>query len=614
MVLGPARAMCDSLEHLAGGLWLIARPYPDQMNSDEREELCRLSGAVHAVVLAGTSTEGAKRTLSLLSSSTSRCFRQTKLVIVSAAVAKGLENELSAWLLAQQGARTSVHQLGVDVVVDDNKPHAVGDSDQRYLERAAASCRVHDWRLLNLQHRITDARQRSSLSNGATPASHSSNASADDQPCMRPARAQAVFRRKPRPLAHLYSSVVIWSSDMHITPIADVKALLGELGVRFVDKSLSGHCHLKGTCATDLRVLTRDNAIELAPDVRRAFFDAYKADREMAEVDLIFVSYPFALMEAYMPFNKTLVVLSSTRYEHGRHEADRWAKLNRNAALVARSPHHVVGANNLYDFEYVRYFTGLRASDVLLIPNYCDYAGVRYTPSATVPGFVYGHTLGMGKDAFQQGFSQAVARAKSRVDVRDLRAVYPGVYKYADLVRHPAIVYPAPYQLSTMSAMEQYRMGLPLLFPTVRFAVELDRKYGVCEQRTWWRVLHGTRSAGSVLGRHADYDGTRFDPNDEMSEEAMQAWFAFADWYQWPHVILFDSWDDLVLKLETTDFASVSERMLAHNSNERVQLLEQWLDILDKAIEHRGGLAKAPVPQGSFTTAMNQIWGRGHWA
>lgn len=51
-----------------------------------------------------------------------------------------------------------------------------------------------------------------------------------------------------------------------------------------------------------------------------------------------------------------------------------------------------------------------------------------------------------------------------------------GEYAYADLVKHKAIVQPAPYQLSTMSIFEHYRMEIPLFFPSQKFLVELDLK------------------------------------------------------------------------------------------------------------------------------------------
>jgi hypothetical protein len=42
--------------------------------------------------------------------------------------------------------------------------------------------------------------------------------------------------------------------DFHISPTADLKDLFGSMGMTVIDKSLSGHCRLKGTCAKDLKV------------------------------------------------------------------------------------------------------------------------------------------------------------------------------------------------------------------------------------------------------------------------------------------------------------------------------------------------------------------------
>lgn len=42
--------------------------------------------------------------------------------------------------------------------------------------------------------------------------------------------------------------LVIWSNDYHISLINDLKHLLQPFGVKFIDKSLSGHCHVTKTC------------------------------------------------------------------------------------------------------------------------------------------------------------------------------------------------------------------------------------------------------------------------------------------------------------------------------------------------------------------------------
>jgi hypothetical protein len=48
---------------------------------------------------------------------------------------------------------------------------------------------------------------------------------------------RSVIRRQP----------VLWSQDYHVTPIMDVKSLLGPIGVKVIDQSLSYHCRKVST-------------------------------------------------------------------------------------------------------------------------------------------------------------------------------------------------------------------------------------------------------------------------------------------------------------------------------------------------------------------------------
>lgn len=61
-----------------------------------------------------------------------------------------------------------------------------------------------------------------------------------------------------------YQNLVFWSSDFHISPIEDIKTLLKPYGIRIIDKSLSGHCELMKTCQYDLRIINRENGIDLS--------------------------------------------------------------------------------------------------------------------------------------------------------------------------------------------------------------------------------------------------------------------------------------------------------------------------------------------------------------
>jgi hypothetical protein len=112
-------------------------------------------------------------------------------------------------------------------------------------------------------------------------------------------------------------AVTLWSSDFHISPIADIKHLLLQSpNVTVIDKSLSGHCHLTKTCANGLRVINRENGIALAPcpnQIRRDFYGSYKADPVMLNVDGFICTHAASMCELFMPFQKPLIVIASTR-------------------------------------------------------------------------------------------------------------------------------------------------------------------------------------------------------------------------------------------------------------------------------------------------------------
>jgi hypothetical protein len=65
-----------------------------------------------------------------------------------------------------------------------------------------------------------------------------------------------------------------------------------------------------------LQVLTAKNGIDLGNcpnQLKRDFFDAYKSDPEMLRVDAFLCNHACGLCEVFMPFNKSLIVIASTR-------------------------------------------------------------------------------------------------------------------------------------------------------------------------------------------------------------------------------------------------------------------------------------------------------------
>lgn len=73
-------------------------------------------------------------------------------------------------------------------------------------------------------------------------------------------------------------------------------------------------------------------------ETRKQFYEVYKNDSEINQVDAFICFHPAAMCELFMPFNRTLIVIASTRYELGRFGIEDWNNLNQNLQIIASNP------------------------------------------------------------------------------------------------------------------------------------------------------------------------------------------------------------------------------------------------------------------------------------
>ncbi|CAF2339147.1 unnamed protein product [Rotaria sp. Silwood2] len=372
--------------------------------------------------------------------------------------------------------------------------------------------------------------------------------------------------------------VTFWSNDYHISPIHDLKHLLTPLGVRFIDKSLSGSCSLTDSCAKHLRILSAHNGMNPNKAIRKQFYEYYKNHPLMNRVDAFVCFHPAAMCELFMPFNRTIIVIASTRYELGRFSTDEWNEWNKNLRIIASDPRNIVAANNLYDAEYIRYFTGINAT---VLSSICDYTRFVYRPNKRNLEYIFipSHKQIYFNQQFLDELKVSIKKFNAPIIVKPLRQLYK-FYRYINLVRHPAIIY-LPYQVSLMSIFEQYSMNIPLFFPSLDLLSEWHLKYSVVFDRTWDKALSGVSKNSSAIPGY-ELNSSVPDPNNEYDLSAIRYWLKFADFYQWPHITYFNSTDDLTLKLMNTNLNFISEQMSEYNRKKKIELLEHWKTILNR--------------------------------
>jgi hypothetical protein len=117
-------------------------------------------------------------------------------------------------------------------------------------------------------------------------------------------------------------------------------------------------------------------------------------------------------------------------------------------------------------------------------------------------------------------------------------------------------------------------------------------------ERTWMSVL-GQPQRASILPQHpiwslnssAPHSVPASDPNNEFDGAAVLEWISLSDFYDWPHIQTFDSWNDLFGLLTDPGDRDLLKRMSVEmgefNVLEEARIKQDWMRILDKVRTHK---------------------------
>ena len=429
----------------------------------------------------------------------------------------------------------------------------------------------------------------------------------------------------------------MWSVDLHVSPTACNAPIYLDAGGILHAEIDAANCIYGGTCKTErLAVFANDRERGFSlqsrgaspAKLRRAFFEAYKDSDEFERVDMFVCSYPAANCELFFPFNKSILIYVTTRLEFGRHDngidwratgwqgkttkegfekdtaARRWRNWIADLQHIARNPRHAIVANNRYDAEYIKWMSGIE--NITIIPSWCGDADDNpcmlhnedhSTSVSPVWAPIRSEVLivhnNIGRSRFDRhvlGFEQhplvvEMRRAQQNASTKRrggetfdlfggslklelISTMYKTGYLKTHLAYHPAVVL-IPSQVSTLGLLELYRLNIPLFAPSLDLLIKWQIRHNILWERIYgWPEPTGTSKAPS--------------PNSD-SVLSLKYWLSKCDWYHWPHVVLFSSWDDLMHKLTTTDLVKTSKAMMQHNADERSTLVNAWRPLLTRA-------------------------------
>jgi hypothetical protein len=167
------------------------------------------------------------------------------------------------------------------------------------------------------------------------------------------------------------------------------------------------------------------------------------------------------------------------------------------------------------------------------------------------------------------------AQKKHRVNLKFFDEEFPNGYQYGDLVRYKGILI-LPYQVSTISFFEFYRLNIPLFCPSKSLLMKWHSRHN----DFLWERIYGWPDQLYQLNSH-DELSTAPNPNTN-SDSSFSFWLDYADWFSFPHIQLFDNFDHLMDLMKSARLLNISLNMKNHNYDQRHELVETWKNIFEK--------------------------------
>jgi hypothetical protein len=148
-----------------------------------------------------------------------------------------------------------------------------------------------------------------------------------------------------------------------------------------------------------------------------------------------------------------------------------------------------------------------------------------------------------------------------------------------------------------MSTFEAYRLGIPLFTPSVEFILSL----GLLKERVYWKGTPHSAFGASAAGEAS--------PN-AAGGPGVAKWVALSDTYTMPFITTFDSYDDLIAKLDAADLGAIAANMRRHSATLRGTLHAKWSAIIARAVA--GGTRAIPSAM-TYAEAMRALYPGGTW-
>lgn len=332
--------------------------------------------------------------------------------------------------------------------------------------------------------------------------------------------------------------------DLHQSVIEDVRDIFSRLygdKVDITNWSISADNWVFRKPERDVRHINQKTWTDFTKDKIRLFQETY--DQELSSYDGFIVSHTPVFALLYEKYKKPIIIVNSCRYDQPfcwTKDVDMAKELDRCLHQLRQENLLYIVSNNTADQKYLERKAGIPS---IHIPSLCLYVNAVYEPKRKE--FVI----------FSGNRSHIFPSHSLLVEKPGPGYTWKQLYEYRGLVH-------TPYDMSTMSIFEQYWAGVPQFFPSRQFYKHL--------------VIEGKMEFISM------YDSW----GQPYTEKDLDAWLDHADWLTFPGLYYYDSFDDLLQKIETFEDVHSSSRW-QHITETKERVLDQWKTLLEPIMPSR---------------------------
>ena len=372
----------------------------------------------------------------------------------------------------------------------------------------------------------------------------------------------------------------LFGLDHHHAVLWDAKQILQPLGIRLDFVWLcDGRPPINEAIPSQISGF--HNSLDIyKPSPSTNLSEEFKHDFLNENYDGVITSHSLVTCHRLKDLDLPMIHINSTRFgnEWIQSPEKHSALVNSIQELLQQKRLTIVHNNQGDQHYFYQYFPSVSPSQEVWIPSLCEsIARLRVKAPSPLKILIWDTRqvlLQEGKSAFMKDMFLKLKQAhKESIESQAILMANAKTYLAEGYLDPYAAVIHIPYNISTMSMFQQVRANIPIWVPTRRLLKELWLNPKEPNEMSWTVFAPGSEANASTM------DNVR-------RADVIDRWLDCADFYKpdvLPLVFQFDSIDELVEKVMTTDYQTAMNKAEEQQESHRENILFAWEQVLQTA-------------------------------